>query len=310
MKTIKKIIGLAIVLSFCCGFIENASAQASMDEKIYWAEMPMEAILAQPKDVYNKGLIVEGVLKIEEDGIIVYYSQQDYEFDTKENAIWLPERPEATYKEWLKQNETLTDGQYGSLEIMLTDTENTQPYAATGAFIIKGKEDAVLQKNQGFDARGKYDRKYETQEPERLSYYRLMGDPWRFDGKKVCFTAVYAAEDCLYNNNSRKFVDGLVTRETINGAYFEEKTGTGWHDFVIKSRQYGATEGYEVAASLVIKEIHIEVEGMFYFYNWFDDAKGIHEKIGLPCGYVPFRVDVVEKDREKFIEGIQEAKMH
>ena len=60
----------------------------------------------------------------------------------------------------------------------------------------------------------------------------------------------------------------------------------------------------------MIKEIHIEVEGMFYFYNWFDDAKGIHEKIGLPCGYVPFRVDVVEKDREKFIEGIQEAKMH
>lgn len=46
MKTIKKIIGLAIALSFCCGFIENASAQAATDEKIYWAEMPMEAILA------------------------------------------------------------------------------------------------------------------------------------------------------------------------------------------------------------------------------------------------------------------------
>ena len=74
MKAAKKIIGLAIALSFCYGFIKNTSAQASMDEKIYWAEMPMEAILAQPKDVCNKGLIVEGVLKIEEDGIIVYYS--------------------------------------------------------------------------------------------------------------------------------------------------------------------------------------------------------------------------------------------
>ena len=51
-----------------------------------------ETILSRNEDIQGRPTYIEGYYKLYDDGLALYYSKQDYLYDTRENAVWLPER--------------------------------------------------------------------------------------------------------------------------------------------------------------------------------------------------------------------------
>ena len=51
-----------------------------------------DAVLAHPEKVLGVVIEVDGYAKITEDGYILYYSYEDYLYDTRENSIYVQER--------------------------------------------------------------------------------------------------------------------------------------------------------------------------------------------------------------------------
>ena len=85
-------------------------------EKIDYSKMnmyAMETIIAQPEKIENEWVRLDGYAKFEENGVALYKTEKDYKYDTKENAVWLPEREEASIEERFGGPEKQLMGAYG-----------------------------------------------------------------------------------------------------------------------------------------------------------------------------------------------------
>ena len=88
-KRITKTVAFAMIM-MCFQMPETGYA-----EKIDYSKMnmyAMETIIAQPEKIENEWVCLSGYAKFEENGMALYKTEKDYKYDTKENAVWLPER--------------------------------------------------------------------------------------------------------------------------------------------------------------------------------------------------------------------------
>ena len=191
MKRLKHL-AMVLVGCICAQFIGMGGALAAADEKgTYICDLPGEQIITSPQQVDGYVTRVSGIVDIKEDGFAVYYSTQDYEYETKENAIWFSEREDYPLKEFLDDNPGIKQGQKLGYLFCVLNGQKQNGYATTAIYLnqdweLLEKDDVYKQAKKDHLKPGKrYDREEEKKEAIEVSYYRLRGKPERYDGKKV-----------------------------------------------------------------------------------------------------------------------------
>ena len=260
-------IGIAI-----CLFLP-ASGYAKNDAKNYNSNIPnnyaMETILAQPDKLENEWVRLVGYAKFEEDGIILYYTERDYRYDTKENAIWLPERPERPIEKYFGDMNEINDGEVLFIDAVILPKENTT-YAVEALYVIDD-EDEVWENAEPLPTKiKKYDREEENEKAQRISIYRLLGDPWSYDGEKVCVD-IRGAHEWGYDISSESRYTELGCTNDIYGetiayiAPWNEIVKEYEQDNIFKDTNADVQRYAEVAA--YVTRVQMEIEMMFYMYE-------------------------------------------
>ena len=199
----KKQIGIAcmaLILAFSLGLQKakmgpEIGADSEYDDGCGYM---FETILAGNDIVRGEFFILNGYFRLYENGIALYYSKQDYIYDTRENAIWMPEREDCPLNEIIKKMEEeskITTDNNGIqmitfLPLVVENLGEKSEYAAIATYIVgydDYEQDPEFQKIKLEKAKEEviYDKKELEKEAIKVSFYRLLGDPWRYDGKKV-----------------------------------------------------------------------------------------------------------------------------
>ena len=174
----KKRIAACIIAMVC--MIQPMAAFAEEEDLEVYSGIPFETVIAQPERVDQWLVYLNGVLKIEEEGMVLYYTEQDYVYDTKENAIWFPEREDYPIEEFLEDYPIYKDKMkegvlkldvYNSIGCIM-DTEGCEGYAGKAYYLnIEDEEDKEKfeREAQYIDKEKRYDRSKEKEEPIMVS---------------------------------------------------------------------------------------------------------------------------------------------
>lgn len=274
---------------------------------------PMEAIVARPEMLENELILIKGYAKFEKEGVILYYTDRDYRYDTKENAVWLPERKELPIEKYFqnrlidKREEGCVDGCFYTAVGVVQQKETGCPYAAVALYCEDNDEIWNMAKALPKTIE-KYDRKNEEKKAERISYYRLLGDPWSFDGRKVCVDIQYKQEAELWLNGAEYRYFGIQCTEDIYGDTIDYQKPV--QEIVDKYKKKEKFKDVEIEKLRDIVEIPIyangirmEMEMMFYMY---EVSKYRPEKTVVNYTCWPCIIRVVDKDKEKWEKGVEE----
>lgn len=275
----------------------------------------METIIAQPEKIENEWVRLDGYAKFEENGVALYKTEKDYKYDTKENAVWLPEREEASIKEYFGDPEEQIDGSAWALSVVIQPVKKDSPYAAEAMYVIDESDKIWQNAKPRPEKRKKYNRENEKEEAKRISIYRLLGDPWSYDGKKVCVDVRNWQELEMVPNyedrDSKMFLATNVFGEEMNW-------NAAWSDLIKEYKQREefkdlsdkATQYYIECAAYNI-QARFEMELMFYMMDISDWGTmvpkiqiEIEEETNVRLYYWPSKIRINEKDKEKWEEEI------
>ena len=270
-------------------------------------EYPMEAIIANPERLENEGVDLRGYAKFEKDGISLYKTEQDYVYDTKENAVWIPNRKgKEPAKEQLKIWGTLYDGQYAQIEAVIQRGEKESPYAAEAAYIIN-EFDEVWETVKELPKAERYNRQNEKEKAIRVSFYRLLGNPWRYDGKKVCVDVKHKQEGEMFLNDEDDIGSIMVTEDIYGEMIDFQAPVQGLMDEYKNRKEFANLEEQKlrdiVELPIYTKRVRMEMEMMFYMHE-ISVFGG--DKEGVCLYYWPCNIKINEKDKSKWEEGMEE----
>ncbi|MFR4251756.1 MAG: hypothetical protein ACLUR9_03185 [Christensenellales bacterium] len=314
------LVAMVLVGCICAQFIGIGGALAAADEKgEYICALSGEQIITSPQQVDGYVTRVSGVMDVKEDGFAVYYSTQDYEYETKENAIWFPEREDYPLKKFLEDNPAIKQGKildnWDSLYCVING-QKQNGYAATATYLnqdweLLKKDDVYKQAKKDHLKPGKrYDREEEKKEAVEVSYYRLQGNPEQYDGKKIKVEVIFIAPselDASANQETAKFGGmwevGYVNDESTGDRYKET-----WDNLTEKYKQYGETVMAEIWGIITSDEkMHVNLTCMYYMYRRVlkDDIYFIGYG-GTAMSYTLMGIEIHEKDRGKLIQLLEE----
>ena len=96
-----------------------------------------ETILSRNEDIQGRPTYIEGYYKLYDDGLALYYSKQDYLYDTRENAVWLPERKDYPLEKMMAYATDFiySDEQMIVVMAVIDDIGKENEYAATATYI-------------------------------------------------------------------------------------------------------------------------------------------------------------------------------
>ena len=110
-----------------------------------------ETILSGNQKTIGRVTSIGGYYRLYDDGMALYYSREDYIYDTKENAVWLPERKDFSLKAMV-QKELKYKGIYENKQtisplVIINELRGKNGYAATATYIDwqDGENDPVYQ---------------------------------------------------------------------------------------------------------------------------------------------------------------------
>ena len=308
---------MVLVGCICAQFIGIGGALAAADEKgEYTSNLPSEQIITSPQQMDGYVTSVSGIVDIKEDGFAVYYSAQDYEYETKENAIWFPEREDYPLKKFLEDNPEIKQGEILQYLDCVINGQRQDGYAAAATYLnqdweLLEKDDAYKQAKKDHLKPGKrYDREQEKKEAIEVSYYRLQGNPEQYDGKKVKVEVVFqSSEDAVVsaNRETLKF-RGIWQEDYVNDEFIEEDYMEAWAKLSEEYRQYSETGSKMIwGIGIASKKMHVDITCMYYMY--YDVRKDYVQFIGyggISPSYALKRLEVHEKDRGKLIQLLEE----
>ena len=306
-----------LVGCICAQLIGIGGALAAADEKgTYICDLPGEQIITSPQQVDGYVTRVSGIVDIKEDGFAVYYSTQDYEYETKENAIWFPEREDYPLKKFLEDNPEIKQGEILQYLDCVINGQRQDGYAAAAIYL--NQDDGLLEKDDAYKQAKKdhlkpgkrYDREQEKKEAIEVSYYRLQGNPEQYDGKKVKVEVVFqSSEDAVVsaNRETLKF-RGIWQEDYVNDEFIEEDYMEAWAKLSEEYRQYSETGSKMIwGIGIASKKMHVDITCMYYMY--YDVRKDYVQFIGyggISPSYALKRLEVHEKDRGKLIQLLEE----
>ena len=306
-----------LVGCICAQLIGMGGALAAADEKgEYTSNLPSEQIITSPQQVDGYVTSVSGIVDIKEDGFAVYYSAQDYEYETKENAIWFPEREDYPLKKFLEDNPEIKQGEILQYLDCVINGQRQDGYAAAAIYL--NQDDGLLEKDDAYKQAKKdhlkpgkrYDREEEKKEAIEVSYYRLQGNPEQYDGKKVKVEVVFqSSEDAVVsaNRETLKF-RGIWQEDYVNDEFIEEDYMETWDNLTEEYKQYGKTVMAEIWGIITSDEkMHVNLTCMYYMYRRVlkDDIYFIGYG-GTAMSYTLMGIEIHEKDRGKLIQLLEE----
>ena len=314
MKRLKHL-AMVLVGCICAQFIGMGGALAAADEKgEYICGLSKEQIITSPQQVDGYVTSVSGIVDIKEDGFAVYYSAQDYEYETKENAIWFPEREDYPLKEFLEDNPGIKQGQKLGYLFCVLNGQKQNGYATAAIYLnqdweLLEKDDVYKQAKKDHLKPGKrYDREQEKKDAIEVSYYRLQGNPEQYDGKKVKVEVVFeATEDAAVSANQEtlKF-GGMQVEYEVNGELIEYDHMKGRAKLAEEYKQYSETGSQMIWGMLIPGgKIHVNLTCMYYmYYEVWKDYQFIGYG-GNTSVYALMGLEIHEKDRGKLIQLLE-----
>ncbi|MFR6344369.1 MAG: hypothetical protein ACLUO4_05970 [Christensenellales bacterium] len=274
-----------------------------------------ETILSGNQKTIGRVTSIGGYYRLYDDGMALYYSREDYIYDTKENAVWLPERKDFSLKAMV-QKELKYKGIYENKQtisplVIINELRGKNGYAATATYIDwqDGENDPVYQNAKWEKARKyvRYDREEVKKDPIKVSFYRLAGDPWQFDGKKIqveCISGdfICAAEELLEGGGLRI---GEIYSYQLDGKQVWKKIAKKYDPDGDKNYRYVQATAYD-------GKYRVEITGMFYLY-WLETEYWIEDEAERgpwfkKCRFELVDMEVNEKDRENFQKDMNEYK--
>ena len=286
-------------------------------ERIDWGAYTFETILSGNQKAIGRETCIGGYYRLYDGGMALYYSREDYIYDTKENAVWLPERKDFSLKAMiqkeLERTRATENEQIIAPTIIINELRGKNGYAATATYIDwkDSEHDPVYQNIKDLREKArkdvKYDREEVEKEPIKVSFYRLVGDPWQFDGKKIQVEG-YRRGDFLAAK--RRFTEentciGEVYDYLLNGKQV-------WGKIAKKYDPDGDKDWLYVQSIVYDGKFRVETTGMFYLY-WPEKDYWIEDEAERGPWFKRYRFELVdmevnEKDRENFQKDVNEFK--
>ena len=299
-----------VIFSLCMPTAKMGPEIGEEVEYIDGGGYTFETILSGNEIVKGVPMSMKGYYRLYDDGMVLYYSREDYIYDTRENAIWLPERKDYSLEEMIQKEQEYLQPQENkqiiSTVIVINELRDTNEYAATATYVDWQDEenDPVYQNAKLEKARKevKYDSEELKEEPIEVSFYRLLGDPWQFDGKKIqveCRSGDFiAATEALGNEGSGLI--GELADYQLDGEKVWKKIAKKYDPDGDKDYKYVQITAYD-------KKCRVKITGMFYLYwlaeidYWieYSDAEERGPWI-KKYRYEMIDMEVHEKDREYF----------
>lgn len=307
-----KKLGICLAFMICFSAFGYAKAEKATDE---CAAYTMESVLVNPDEYQGAWTWVTGYVNIRQNGIAIYYSQRDYVYETKECAIWLPEREEICVKDYVEMAQ-LKEGRNECVPIQFTKTAEKSEYGAVGRY-LKMKRTAVDdisltmsldEKIEGTDAR-----LFEKTEGEtaggKVSIYRVLGKPWAYHGKEIETECIRDTQERLFPNvQARQETGGkgIQPADTLAGSYKidGEAVGSYWPDYetycekMVSQYGWGKDEYYKFGA-IGAENYRILVHCKLYF------SQNDRENRALFPIYQLMNMQVHEKDEAAFLDLVQ-----
>lgn len=279
------------------------------EEMIFVDDYPFEAILSNGNRLENTWTGIFGYPKIEENGIVMYYSMTDYLYDTRENAVWIKEREDYSLKEYI-EDRNIKEGEKTGLAIVV---DGKGAYGcAMSAVYLDGRKGALFENDPIYKNANKsntverevwYNEKNEMEDVQEVSFYRLMGNPWEFDGKRVKMEAVISSACVLRPNLAYENTQGLRLIEKING---ENINALETFQNIVKQMDMSEIESIGEWMAVISAEttpIHIWVTCSFYMYQ-HGKYEGESYTYVQPS-YLAEGIEIHEKSRDAFEDRVQ-----
>lgn len=171
-------------------------------------EIPIEAVISYPERLEGTEFVVYGYIKRVEEGMLLYQSQNDYQYDTRENSILL------IMNEEQKQLKLPVDGLWsfsGVMNVRIVDGQITGD-------VYEGTYDEM---------KAPQIPKQEGGEVEETSIYRILGNPWEYNGKHVRYEAIMGSDFYSTENTATQIMSQDGTKE---GLYQEMEKKYGLED--------------------------------------------------------------------------------
>lgn len=314
MKRLKHL-AMVLVGCICAPLIGIGGALAAADEKgTYICDLPGEQIITSPQQVDGYVTRVSGIVDIKEDGFAVYYSTQDYEYETKENAIWFSEREDYPLKKFLEDNPEIKQGQKLGYLFCVLNGQKQNGYATAAIYLnqdweLLEKDDVYKQAKKDHLKPGqRYDRQEEKKDAIEVSYYRLQGNPEQYDGKKVKVEVVFqSSEDAVVsaNRETLKF-RGIWQEDYVNDEFIEEDYMEAWAKLSEEYKQYSETGSKMIwGIGIASEKMHVNLTCMYYtYYDVWKDYQFIGYG-GNTSVYALMGLEIHEKDRGKLIQLLE-----
>ncbi len=299
-----------VIFSLCMPTAKMGPEIGEEVEYIDGGGYTFETILSGNEIVKGVPMSMKGYYRLYDDGMVLYYSREDYIYDTRENAIWLPERKDYSLEEMIQKEQEYLQPQENkqiiSTVIVINELRDTNEYAATATYVDWQDEenDPVYQNAKLEKARKevKYDSEELKEEPIEVSFYRLLGDPWQFDGKKIqveCRSGDFiAATEALGNEGSGLI--GELADYQLDGEKVWKKIAKKYDPDGDKDYKYVQITAYD-------KKCRVKITGMFYLYwlaeidYWIEDSDAEERGPWIKkYRYEMVDMEVHEKDREYF----------
>ena len=217
---------MVLVGCICAQLIGMGGALAAADEKgEYICALSGEQIITSPQQVDGYVTRVSGIVDIKEDGFAVYYSAQDYEYETKENAIWFPEREDYPLKKFLEDNPEIKQGEIlGSLSGLfgVINEQKENGYAATATYLnldeLSNDNAYKRAKKEHLKPGQRYDREEEKKEAafteeNPINNIERKKKRWHFFCKENKKRGI--------QDNNNEFIETYLAEDTFNDAQKE-----------------------------------------------------------------------------------------
>ena len=132
-------------------------------------------LAAQNEKALNRIVCVDGTLKWEEDGLVSYFTYDDYLYDIREHAVYVP-------MEEIKDRIAEDEPRFLAEDTFFYGTVDKLGENGYGATL----RDVTFHRPEEEDRPHVAKNPINTKEnPERVSGYRLAGDPWNYQNKWV-----------------------------------------------------------------------------------------------------------------------------
>ena len=152
----------------------------------------------------------------------------------------------------------------------------------------------------------RYNRDNESQEAEEVSIYRLLADPWRYDGKKVSTEVCHFQELEMCPNHENTFSLLMFTPDIYGD---EVDWESAWRDMINQYSDQEMLKGlplekkqFFVECAAYNVQARFQIEMMFYMHGVSQ-----YEKCPTMTQYMywPFKIEVHKKDIERYEQEME-----